>query len=328
MSKKTFIIIAGFGLTGSSAALDLLKEYSSVKVYDTELRFITDPDGILSLEEAIVNSWSPYRTDMAIKRFQILVENLTDTLSNPYTLTNHSIKINPSFKQISEEYISQLISFTYSGTWYGINNPLMAIFGYFNKKVGKELINTYKEIFVSYKQEEFVEITRNYIKKIFSPALRDESIKHIVIDEGFSSLHPSRVMKFFENCKMIIVKRDPRDNYLNAKNRRRFIPQKVDEFIKWYKFCQEESLKESRNENILRVYFEDMVLNYKKTKMLFSDFLSLNLDEHVSPNKYFDPSRSKRVVGLWKNTIYQNEVKKIHSNLSEYCYNKGSFSDE
>ena len=106
MSKKTFVLIAGFGLTGSSAARSLLKEFKSVHVCGTELRFITDPDGIISLEDSIVNSWSPYRTDLAIKRFKTLVDKLSNTISAPYASLNHTAKINPSFKKVCQYFSS------------------------------------------------------------------------------------------------------------------------------------------------------------------------------------------------------------------------------
>jgi hypothetical protein len=325
MAKASFVIIAGFGLTGSSAARSLLKEFNSIKVYETELRFITDPDGILSLEDSLVNSWSPYRTDKALKRFNALVNKLSNTLSIPYTLLNHTRNINPSFKKVSKRYISRLVSYTYRGTWYGINNPLMAVAEYVNKETKKMILNIYKDIFVSYKKDDFFEITKKYIRELFKNAIYDSNISHIVVDEGFSSLHHSRVMKYFDNCKMIIVHRDPRDNYLNAKNRRRFIPQDVDKFIKWYRFNQEESMKQPSNDNVLRIYFEDLVLNYEYTKKLICDFLSLDINDHVYQKKYFDPSIGEKVVGIWNHSHEKDAIEKISNDLRKYCYNNKMF---
>ena len=67
------VIIGGFGMSGSSAVIDIINEVETCQVVDTELRLLVDPDGILSLENALVHSWTPYQSDLAIKRFKRLI---------------------------------------------------------------------------------------------------------------------------------------------------------------------------------------------------------------------------------------------------------------
>ena len=67
------IFIAGYGGSGSSAVFDLLKEVEGISAIDAELRFISDPDGIVSLYRASNADWSPYNYDLSIKRYIQLI---------------------------------------------------------------------------------------------------------------------------------------------------------------------------------------------------------------------------------------------------------------
>lgn len=60
-------------MSGSSAAVSLLNEAIRCGVISTELRSLVDLDGILSQENALVRSWSPYHSDLVIKRFNRLI---------------------------------------------------------------------------------------------------------------------------------------------------------------------------------------------------------------------------------------------------------------
>ena len=46
------------------------------------------------------------------------------------------------------------------------------------------------------------------------------------------------------------------------------------------------------NENILRLNFEDLVLNYEETKDIIFDFLDVNESIHRFPKKYFKKKSS------------------------------------
>ncbi len=80
MTKNSAVIVGGFANSGKGALVYCLSEIENTSYIDNEPRFITDPDGIMSLESALVDNWNIFQADIAIKRF----EKITGLLSNKY----------------------------------------------------------------------------------------------------------------------------------------------------------------------------------------------------------------------------------------------------
>ena len=68
MENKIFFA-AGLGSTGSSALVDLLKEVDGFYSMHDEFRLFVDPGGLINLRDALVENWSVFQTDMAIRNF-------------------------------------------------------------------------------------------------------------------------------------------------------------------------------------------------------------------------------------------------------------------
>jgi len=325
-TKYKIVIVGGFGGSGSSAVIDLLSEFDVFKEFKTEFRLLVDPDGIMNLENALVYNWSPYQSDTAIKRFKRLINVLGGKYKFPYLGINHTKNINKGFINLSYEYIDKLLSFSYNGMWLRLNNPRWYISreirGKIMKIFGLKLYNYYEPIYISFKKDKFISITKSYLEKLFSSNINNEKIKFIMLDEGYASLNPSRVLKYFDYAKMIIVHRDPRDTFVGAlKNGFYFMPLEVKTFIKWHKCLQEQTYICSNTTNkILRIQFEDLVLKYDKTLKNILQFLSIKKYKHIHKKKYFNQSVSINNVGIWKNYKNQNEMKLIKEYLGKYCY--------
>ena len=48
--------------------------------------------------------------------------------------------------------------------------------------------------------------------------------------------------------------------------------------------------------------------------------LGIGESEHINKFKYFNPDVSIRNVGIWKKHKNQDEMNKIYTELTEYCY--------
>lgn len=319
------VIVAGFGGTGSSAVLDLLRECDILHDMRVELRLLVDPDGIMSLEDTLVNSWTPFQSDVAIKRFKDLVERLSKWYRYPHFGANHAQALGDQFVDLSNEYIERLISFSYRGLWTGINDPLSVLRYRINRRLRREIFNPYKPIHISFPRDQFIALTREYLEKLISSCIQDDNARNVIMDEGFASLHPSRVLDYFHSAKCIIVHRDPRDTFVNAlKYWFRFVPRDVESFIKWYEYLQIQSERESGDDDrILRIYFEDLVLDYEKTVKKILSFLSTNESAHIHKRRFFNPDVSIENVELWKSYENQDEIERIRRSLDKYCYVSG-----
>ena len=71
------ILIGGYGRSGTQALHEIFIAHQDIYALPKyEFRLITDPDGLLSLESALVNNWTNWQVDFAIDRFKILYDNL------------------------------------------------------------------------------------------------------------------------------------------------------------------------------------------------------------------------------------------------------------
>jgi hypothetical protein len=311
------VIIGGFGGSGSSALVDLLREMDDFHSIIPELRFLTDPDGVLSLETALGENWSPYQSDRAIKRFMILIRHLSRKGGYPYANQDFNRSICPSFERLSLAYAHELVGTEYKGMWVGINDPFSVIFRKFAKFL-KSASPYGKSIFLSKPLEEFHPITKRYLRSILDEACPG---KRAILDEGYASLYPARLLRLFDDARMIIVSRDPRDTYTNAiKYSYVFAPRNVDGYIDWYRSLMRKTHAEADPAGLLRITFEELVLEYEATTARICGFLEIPDGAHAKPKAFFDPAVSKKNIGLWKKHPDAAAMEKIGYELKEYCY--------
>ena len=60
--------------------------------------------------------------------------------------------------------------------------------------------------------------------------------------------------KYFSNCRIVLVLRDPRDQFVEIKHYKK--AKSVEGFVDWYKEMQSR-LKSINNPNIMLIQFED-----------------------------------------------------------------------
>ena len=63
MNEFDYIIVAGYGWSGSSAIVDILREFEDCMVPDVEFRMIKDPYGVHDLYDNLVEKWCLLNAD-------------------------------------------------------------------------------------------------------------------------------------------------------------------------------------------------------------------------------------------------------------------------
>ncbi|MDA3850451.1 MAG: hypothetical protein PF447_04195 [Spirochaetaceae bacterium] len=166
MEHRKKVIIGGFAGSGSSAVVDLLSEVEGHYTLGREFRLTNDPDGIIDLEHSLLDSWSPYKSDMALKRFDSFITRLGTKNKYPYINQNFTKTFTKDFIRLSKEYINNLKAFSYCGIWVGINNPytrfLKKLYKYIKFPIEKRL----PQIHIAYPEEDFFYITRDYLESL------------------------------------------------------------------------------------------------------------------------------------------------------------------
>jgi len=315
--KYNIVLVEGLGFSGSGAVLDLLREVNGCYVLPTEFRIINDPDGLLSLESAIVDNWTVFQGDVAIKRFRKLCQNLSNKYTGPYATLDHTKIFGREFLPVVDRYLDKLTQLEFNCLWYGndsfLRRKLIA-----RRFIGRNRFTT-KKMYVAknMKRDEFLIYTRDFLSELASLCISDKRIGLFVIDGDYSVLNAKRVMSYLTRGKMILVIRDPRDILSTVrKGLGAYIPYDLENNIKWQLSIYKrwiESLKYLSKEEYIIIRFEELISNYfEVTKNIFS-FLKVDSKKHVKKYHFFDPNESIKNVSLWKENLTLQESELIKS---------------
>lgn len=329
-----FIGVCGYGATGSSAIVGLLKEYDEFTVCDkAEIQEAFKVDGLQDLEYHLTKKYSRHISgDAAIKRFKESIK---------YYKTPMVKKTIPpkEYIRISNEYIDSLVQ----GSWYGIDNidyntghPFYNfivllykkfVFPKYERITGHSFDHwPARKMYLSIQPENFYEKTCQYTDALIK-AVSGENNKPVVFDQVFEGNNPENCFPFFRDPRAIIVDRDPRDLWLVAKyatrasGEARFMPREdVKVFVEYYRRLRMYQKKED-SQSLLFIQFEDAIYNYEETTNKIEKFLKCS--NHKYKKKYFKPEKSINNTQLFNNPKYSHcseEIKYIEKELPEYLF--------
>ena len=168
--------------------------------------------------------------------------------------------------------------------------------------------------------EQYYAYAREYVHKFFSSI---ESKDYLYVDQMFSNgtTDFDRFAQYVPGYRVVVVYRDPRDVYVEGRrNNEAWIPADKELFVKWYRDKKIENYVQMRNEHLLTVRFEDMVLDYDRMVPKVLEFYGITPEHHVAPKTQFRPEYSARNIGLYKIWEDQETIRYIGEQLSEYCY--------
>ncbi len=314
------VVVSGYYYTGSSAVVDLLKEYNGAYEPRAEFRLIKDPYGLIDLRYNLVERWDPLNSDNSIKDFLWLTNHLNaqnSLLSLTYGYGYSSEEVfGKRFMEETVEFVNRITDFKYEGSWFFTQFKQTKAERIKEKALKLCRVNPKHYMFFSNcSANEFDEYASIYLENIFG-LNEHKNDSFAIIDQGLPAQNPDYINNFFKNAKMIIVDRDPRDVYVDMLDEGvQLIGDTLKKthdtsvFIKWYKSYH----KNQKNlcDNVIRVNFEDVVLNYKKTVDLIEGFLDLDSKNHIRPNTCLLPEVSKNNIGRYKNILTKKEINEL-----------------
>jgi hypothetical protein len=319
------VIGAGFGSSGLSALMDLLDEVEDIYVTPQEFAMFNDPDGLISLESALVDNWSVFQGNVAIRRFIKLSKVLSKKYASPYPGLDYTRFFGNEFTDVVNKYVNNITNLTFIGLSYGVDTLLKRQLNlrvpFFRRS---KLTNDTMYLAKNLTEEKFISYTREFVQELANLCLTRYKKSTFVFDEGFASLSLNKVLRYLpENAKVITVIRDPRDVYseLKAMNDAwMFQPNEVESFIKYQKamFVRWESEKrQAPKDQFLELKFDRLVTNYKDSVNSIFEFLGIDPIKHTKPLTKLDPSVSKKNVGRWKKDLSENEKMIMNSSLND-----------
>ena len=331
-NKLNYILVNGYGWSGSSALIDFFREFNNTYVPNKEFRLIKDPFGLIDLDNSICNSIDQLNEDIAIRNFKWLADKYINKAGGfRNNGLSYCVDFGKNIAKITSSYIEALTDYNYRSYWWFLEfkdsyikyiiKKILRRLGIYNSK------NHYKMRLVLKTEEEFVQLTKAYLNDIFMDLISDDenNIHHVVLDQAIPANNPDLVDRYFNNGKVIVVDRDPRDVYIDLINEKSLVGydvalnHNVDLFVSFYKKVRHQ--REISTPNFLKIKFEELVLQYDKTINEILRFLGIDSSAHINKFKYFDPNKSKKNIAIWANYPYQSEIRQIEEELPEYCIN-------
>lgn len=330
-----FITCASYYGSGSSALTDFVSEFDGVYSFtDEEFRFLQDPDGISDLEYNLVENFNRHNSGHAIKRYIKLVEFYGgNILSRKY-----SKFFGEKWKEYSYKYINELVDFKYSGWWqYDLLDK--GAFFYFRKRIVNKLLkltlwknqpertlNTMKNeiTYCSHPDEtKFLNCTKHYVENLFGSVCNDSEI--VMVDQIVPPTNVQRYIRYFNDIKVVIVDRDPRDLFVLEKYvwKDGVIPNDVEKFCKWFRYTRSDRERELFDKDRIKfVRFEDLIYKYEKVSNELIQWLGLQNCIQSQKFKFFDPNVSIKNTQTWKKYKCDYcEIEYIENELYDYIYN-------
>lgn len=311
-----YLLISGYGWTGSGLLIDILKQNPNFSVLGYEYPLLSDPNGVLDLESQLIQNWHFIKCDKAIKDFYKFASKLDKPKSyfHPYGL-DLSQNLNIDFMLEINSMIQRLQLFEYLGrsriTCYD-----KTIFQNFNDRLKWKFLdyNKSRMFFSVIEPKNFYEIIQVFHDRIFSGKLGNNTL---VLDQALPFNKLIKHENYFDNSKAIIVDRDPKDIYadlirsggLIGQELRKMDNKSIDKFVLWYK---NQRFKAKIPNTILQIRFEEIINNPLECESKISAYLGKKLN---IVNYNF--SKSKKNIGLWRN-LPHSLIENLEEKLKEY----------
>lgn len=357
MTNRINVAVTGFVGSGSSAVIDLLKEFDVCenalgkdKPYE-HIPLYTH-NGLLELGSILQNVNSPHNSDMAINGFIDSMERLNNNNFGWYG--SYKWYVGDKFQKATQDFVSSIskvvdgktCEHTIKVKWSLIKVILQIAAKIVYKrpipKLGRVYVYDKKPVYYSMPtSEEYYLAARKFINSYFEMCSTvDKQV--MVYDHLIWPQHAKLVDDYFgDNFKVIIVLRDARDMFTLNKyylycppigNGKPLFPTEPKEFCEYWRRVNH-CVKGVDSNKILYLNFEDLVYNYDEALNKIIKFIGLKEINHVNKNRYFDPSKSiKNTQTFYINNEYYNESKIIEKEIPNHLYNfpykiKTSFSE-
>lgn len=335
-----YINVTGVTSSGSSAVVDLLKEYSCIGSYEKEYTyehiFLCHPEGLFETEQILETHFFGLHTDVAIRRF---IQKANDVLNSFGGNSFWSTTQKEKYLQCVRRYIDSIcdkegeyVSCVEEMNYWRRKIEMISIILKRNNIVRK----IYPQKYGWYTLKVCKNDLRMYTRKLFYDYLDivtcGEEKKEYYLFDGLVSLTNITYLKEIgvKDIKNIIVLRDPRDRYLgemlikDSGEGIAVVPTDAELYCKNYKVAME-LLKEQNLEECCIVWFEDLILKYDETVRKIERYLNIGKEMHdTNIGQKLNLSISCKNCRLYERddlkTKYYKPLSIIKDKLGKYLY--------
>jgi len=200
------VFVGGSGRSGTTILARVLGRHRSLHTAQRELRFITDPDGLISLRCALVDNWSFFQADIALSRFLKLMGDLGNGFWRYHASHLREITGSDFYSHCIDDYIEALQVRKFKSTWMAKRS----LIDYYLLHLAKRtpLFSNYgKEAFYSSAIDgnNFDEITEVFVQSLFDQAAKLHEKQFLVEHTPSNLLHAEYLNSSLKHGKLIHV---------------------------------------------------------------------------------------------------------------------------
>lgn len=343
MPQESYVAVTGYYCTGSSAIIDLLKEYNNVSIAspidsDYEHMAFYTQGALYDLSSILLSdNRSAYGSDMAINGFLDAAKRLNDNDFGWYG--SYKKYYGNQYMEAVQTFINT-ISYkkdrrSAAHTKYVRFSLIKAVMQIIAKILYKRPITSFGKKFVfddkdSYfsmpTREEFCEAAKHYTQSYLKMCSKEAEIN--LFDHLLWPQQTDSIFDFMPDAlKVIVVDRDPRDLYLLNKyywhrppvsTSKPYYPTEPAAFISEWRRTVSRNIE---NDRVLVIHFEDLIYNYRDTVLRIEAFLDIDDKNHSAPYSKFEPERSIENTQVFTlSEEWKREVEQIAHELEDYLY--------
>lgn len=309
-----FIIVQGTNYSGSGVVYEYLSGRGDLNdpLKGTEYQLPQMPNGLMALEAITKNAFHPGTIDYVLSQFEKISMKLSRSKKYWRYGKGYSSKL-PLFEVEIKKFIEEICSaeLPMHLHWQQLiqtESPIYYIINKLKNRLSNKRPVPTTRLVVS--QNDFIFAAQKLHNKLFQ---RHSISQPTLLNQAGSGWNPVESTKYFLDRKVILVTRDPRDQFAELKQFKKAYG--VSGFIDWYKEMQKR-LEDINNPDVLILKFEDFVNNYKKNIEIVCNHVFLN----KSLQSNYEPNLSKNNIGKYQNYLGEKEIDLIQSNLSKYLY--------
>jgi len=311
-SSPRFVIVLGTFYSGASAVYDFLdgRDDSCDPLHGNEYILPQIPYGIMSIHAVCENYFSHPSANMNLVNFKKIAYKLGDNNTKYSPGMGYANDID-NYYSLIDSFLDRIVvsSFSYEAHWDWFTAPLIKRI--FNR-VKRILVKTEapKEKYLPTTETDFLEATHELHMRMFG----NHKQKFTLLNQAGSGWNPVRSTDYFPDRKVILVVRDPRDQYCELKKYRN--AGSVNEYIQWYREMRLR-IASADSQLVKIVRFEEFVYEYSLISGDICEFL--NIDKNILSN--YDHVASRKNIGIYRELLGNDELEILSRELREYFYN-------
>lgn len=303
-----YYIVLGTTFSGSGFISDLIASAQDISCPLGHLEYLLphSPGGIQELLAASEVAFSNSISNFAYLRF-LETSSKLGRKSNFFSSGGDYGKLLPKYWEALEILCTEIVEtdYEYGLYWDWFTSNFMRKRLRYRSFLAPEA----RPVILLKESLSIVESVRKFHDSIFSDG------SSILLNQAGSAWNPEATRNLFNRCQVIVVIRDPRDQFFEMKKFKNAAD--VEKFCVWYKAMRRKIENSASKGEFILVQFENAVMNFEQLKSEVATFT--NIDEH---RFNFDHQPSKDNIGQGARFLDSSELRILEKELPMFFWEK------